>query len=589
MLELLNTAILNIEEIIKLFDDYHIRISEGITTENANINTIEDIRHEINPLMANFNNIIKKINLTITDTTYDLYISKMFKLINTFFHIITNLYEIYDIYINGISVNDIDASEFSGTYKNEAGIHLHKTRIAFIKYDKSLNALQIKIFDKISNNIVEYLRLVDDIMPKVLMIFDTYKRNTYTTMLFTSIIKNILDKIQLNDETNHIYKLIENEKTRILSGFATSKWKTKKKDTNPRLKSFNLITISNNMDLDAVFDLIDDTISVTKSNDDISRINEFSKLKQLNFIIIRSYSYDPVKYNIMHLLFPEHIIDNRRGIDKDIIDNFALVKPVKLTSVSKWETKYILINKNKSANYIILESIVEGEYRFISNKITSDIHVIPETQIANFINFIKNNIDNTDKTANYNCINNKQILRNMFLQNELSQDSINENAREINSQYFRSTIFLKTLNHLKMLMKTKYNNCKHIKSIVDINELIHDDSLLDLLRKFCISMYDEGTKTILINDVDTVLREEILISFLQEVETFVMRFLKELHDNINNYNITIDLANIVNQKKIIYIEEMLETILNKILSLLASNNDNIFFSISLKYFIMTYS
>jgi hypothetical protein len=210
---------------------------------------------------------------------------------------------------------------------------------------------------------------------------------------------------------------------------------------------------------------------------------------------------------------------------------------------------------------------------------------IPYNLIQNLIEYFTET-NKTTRASQYHDVMIKQAMKHMFYSKKLDTDAIENISSSFDSTSIKNEILIQTRNYCFKLLQSKI---KKVKTNKDINDIMHSDKLYDIVIGSILNSFkkaSEGINKEIFNNAK-FMQSEITLSFMVELNYISLQFLKNLHDLFNHDQLSPEIFELPNEKKLIQIEKTIETnLLNTINTLFG--DDNIYEIINIKSFIINY-
>jgi hypothetical protein len=349
---------------------------------------------------------------------------------------------------------------------------------------------------------------------------------------------------------------------------------------NPPLNKFNLLPVTDSMELKKLLKLIlDDNTKINSIN-----LDKLSKNNKIGIIVFNRVVYNPIEYNIRRLIVyndaKELIQPDEYGINKKTIDRFNTIRSYKS---SKWDFSTEIIGEEYERFYI-LETIDGTNYRCLTPWIESNVYYVNKYKIKNLLEYYSNR--HIDRSSNYNSLVISESTKNMFLPRAIDIETLIEGIPMTDTNYVRNEIIKAINNDIKRIVKTKYKN--DIKNNIEINNVIHDKSLAKLFYEKILDLYKDGSS---IDDIKEFKAgefsfHEIFASFMVNLHNITRRFSKEMHDGYARNSLKNDVFNQSKEERMKIINAKLEEVVNNTIDLILKNDNNIYDSLHSKYSIL---
>jgi hypothetical protein len=184
--------------------------------------------------------------------------------------------------------------------------------------------------------------------------------------------------------------------------------------------------------------------------------------------------------------------------------------------------------------------------------------------------------DECTRISTYNSIQEKKIIKNMFLPVKFNVSGINLGSQIIDSKYLRNTIYINLMKQFEL----EYKNGASIKSNYDIGRLVHSPELYKIFNSVVIEQYDIYTFKNKEN-ISEFPFSETLKTFLAQLDNISTNFSKNIHDEFTSFRIDKSVYSNADRKKE-YFTIMFSNILKTVLKKLITNKSNIYQSLIYK-------
>lgn len=426
------------------------------------------------------------------------------KLIETFNLIQKNVNVIDNIY-NMLSDSDLSpeniSSMWSGTKRNELE-NVLKTIILKLKKHISVSK---EYYPKLIRSFGNTLLKFDNIENNIKLL----RKDKLSIQLYVYVIKMYLfnnNKTSVNVKMNDKFiTMIEDYKDDIFNN-NNKKFKHK---SNPHLLRYGVKPVTNCMKLNELTEIIFERVIKTDNFDKIANANKCT------IIVIIKIVKNPVEYDISKLLNddPSNMtnINPSSGIDKNIVDKFNVVK-INSQDPHKYHFDIEIYGSDTYDKTVILETLDGSTYRLM------------ETVSSNHTNILKKNIkyQNTFRINNYNNIVINKALNNMFNEKPFNIEYAEETSNQTDMQIIRNTIYIKLYSLIEEIIVKDYNNGDNIKSLDDINDIIHNskisETFFNALTELYMAVFGSETE-----------HEELLSTYLSELNNLSVKFERDIH------------------------------------------------------------
>lgn len=521
--------------------------------------------------------------------------------IQTYYNKVRDVFNLFDS--NYLSAPNLDSNDMSKTYKLETMDLLNDLRVVYNKYMKKNEDLNVQIIENIAQLMLmvfkkEHINMNDDsvVLSSLQFIQSLFRQNAQTVSMYANFMQSIIDYAHSEKHhvlTSKIMMLIEDDKSFILQGNVSRARKSQSRKnihvTNPPYKTFGLIP---NTDL-TTMDKIIGYILKQPFSGKIS-LPSIAKKESCCFILMTRMTYKPMEYNIRALIdktASEGLIQEPEyGITQKTISRFSVIKQPK-NQLDKWEYKYQIVGNWRSLDtkaFYVIETIDKKLFRLLVPWVGGHSYAIPREKIHNLLVYITDD-NKPDRAENYHAICQKQAVGNMFMRRAMSTDIMEENSKEVDTQIMRNNLMLKLTQVIEDNINKNYKKGAGIIDNTNINDIIHDSDIRDTFQTVILSMYKVGTKITQAQEYSagTFPFSELLASYVNELKYITQRFMKELHDAYNRNPLKEEFK-LPAEKRLQLIKEKLNDVLNKTITLIISDKQNIYTVLNYKYLLLNF-
>lgn len=553
-----------IEFLNKKLKDYKIVLDEikkyvDIVKKYNNVSSIVDDQIDI---------VQKKLDCVKIVLSYKGDFSAIFKQVIVLTHDYVNIKELLNDIIEMLSIDDntmINSNDFTSSetiklvtkkllirivskYNNVEKKYDHEEN-EFINY--ICNILVNKIDYEITNentDINTYIEFMDNI----------YKNKQYSTVLYTQIIKSLLNRYE-NNKINY-YKLISYIETKKSDSLNTH-LKIKNKNLhlkNPLLKSFELTPQTSYYPLNDIIKKLFPS-QINKS------LKSVCKRNHVDFIILNTVTPNVINYSIYNILKTK--ISDSNGVSNNMIHNMNMISTY---GDSKWDYSIDYITEKENSyeklneNICILNNI--GDYYCVlAPWKESKSFIVKKHTIKHIYGYI--NLNEYDRVTNYNNLQINKALSNMFVK-PLTIDIMETHSKVYDINLLKNSLYLKLTNYLFKKIKDGFSN----KKVLDV---LNSDELKDIFVDELLSKYDYIIDSVS-NYYKSGKKYETYLSYVNMIEYLSINFMKSLYDKY--------VANIKNDaptktKLKDYVFNLVENVID--------GNDNLFNIIGFKHLLIT--
>jgi hypothetical protein len=430
-----------------------------------------------------------------------------------------------------------------------------------------------------------------------------FKTRTYAFVIYKNIVIKLLDDFKHNIAVySGILSINERMKTFVISIPNENLLKNKiplenSKTillTNPYLKTFSLLPISNIDTLEATTRLLFPHSTET--------LEKLCQDKKYDLIITKKYLNRGINYYILDLLhFSKSknyftINSNDDGITVDTIERFNNINYI--TSADKGKDFKINYNykiKLETNKYvIILEEIYPNHYHIMSNVYSIYgsyfVRKVLVQEFIDFIDFKHIKVDNPEprsRIENYNTVINSGIMKNMFSSKKFDIKKLSEKSYAANPNQLRFDIFTNIMKKYKQL------STNPIKTIFAFSKLLHREEFIQIFEHTITTEYNnilkQNTELYEKYHVD---KSELYLNFIYDLNTYERDFKKKLHDKFINNIVDIIKSDIftkspenINTEFYNIFNKLVLDVLNTVITI----EKNVFQSLNYKLYLMAYN
>ena len=527
-----------------------------------------------------------KADMFIIDTLYELWhfcnsgIYKIEKIINEM-----------DTAIHGnpnfIHITDIQFSFISDLYNNLNTI--------FQKFQNDNKQIDIDIIKFIDNkHFININRSSDEILNNIETYTKLLKTHPFSISLFAFMMQSILLKcIPLGEQIcNIVIDNIESAKDFIMLDDVKTKLNSKNiHKSNPHIKTFGLTPNGSSKSLKVLIsDVFDKDKDIKIKNE--TCLESISKKNNICIVILNRIINKPIEFNLWNLIdwnYSKSFLQNElAGVNKKMIDRFNTLTYIEIDKYQKWNFDINYHGKIDSDYFIVIEKLNDDVFRLL-NLYDRDSNIrktmggssyetkIHKKHITYFIEYVKNNgiiLDNT-RISEYHRLQEKIILKNMFLPTKFNTKNISVKSQIIDSKYLRYEMQKQLIIVFNEIIKKEYKSGSLIKTNKDIGVIIHHKGISDIFNSIIIEQYDIYTFKNKDN-VSPFPYSETLKTFIAEINLLNRSFVRDIHSKFTSTKIDQNIFDESNEKKNIYLNDMFINIINTVLLKIVSDESNIY-------------
>ena len=401
--------------------------------------------------------------------------------------------------------------------------------------------------------------------------------------------QKLIDLLYVDDKLVmfQILSFLEEDKNHLLDGNVYNLFKGKEIiKTNPPLKKFGLLPISDSMPLKQLLNLILAEEKIVIKNVNIKKI---SKDNKIGFIVFNRIVFTPVEYNIRSLIIKSvaqnYIVPESYGVNKKTVERFRTIRDYPRQD---WNFNTEIYGESSEKFYII-ETLDGINYRCMAPWVKSKTYGLPRFRIIHILNFFQSDINSVNRASNYHAIMGKKMLQNMFIKKPVDVEKLSEKIENMNAYGVRATIMDNIQKFIEDIIDKKYNG--DIKSNVEINEIMHEKQLPIIFYENILLMFRENVNNDNLKNYNggSFSFNESMITFIVNLINITRRFSKELHDGYTRNQLDDEIFSKNKKEKLSIITEKMYDVIKKSILLLIQDDDNPYLSLQLKYIIMNYT
>jgi hypothetical protein len=441
------------------------------------------------------------------------------------------------------------------------------------------------------------------------------KKYIYSVSLYSVIMKNILEHCPSDDFGDQIINIIEEVKDFILVDATCEKSLPKSLyKNNPRISTFGLIPTGESKSLAQLTKEI-----FGQSISKISGLSTVSKTNGVCVVLLNNVIRHPIEFSLWKLSDWEQakkfIQDENAGLNKKIIDRFTTIM-FKDIPKQKWDFGSDFYGNINSQDFIVLEKLGDDTYRHLSiytdNRLPGQMedsqeHVggssmriggcdqvinadvfggklkqkIDRNKIAELIKYVSKGVSRGSRIGEYNKIQEKKIVKNMFLPIYHDIDSISLNSQIIDSKYLRHMIHVQLRDTCSAIIKTDFKKGASVKNIKDIGQILHNERLSDVFSGLIIEQYYIYTFKNKKN-ISAFSHAETFKTLLAQLQLLNRDFVRNIHDIFRSVEIDVKIFDEETTNKVASIMKIIETVMCATLDKIISNESNIYQSLIYK-------
>lgn len=589
---------------------------DGLVKLNNNISKLSDDISKFYTFKLNMcDNIVEDID------EISIILKKIDKLLNNIFDVSTNifiiptLYELWHLFNSGIYkiekiINELDTI----IHTNPNSIHITDIQFSFIsdlynnlnkifqKFHNENKLIDIDIIKFIDNNHFNDIKPIvsNDILNNIETFTKLLKTYPFSISIFAFMMQSILLKcIPMGEQIcNIVIDHIESAKDFIMLESIKTKLNSKSiHKSNPHIKTFGLTPSGKSQSLKV---LISDIFNKEKDSKikDEKCLESISKKNNVCIVILNRIINKPIEFNLWNLIdwkYSQPFLQSESvGVNKKMIDRFNTLSYIEIDKYQKWNFDINYYGNLDNDYFIIIEKLNDDVFRLLNlydresdmkktfggSSYKTQIH---KKQITYFIEYVRNNgiiLDNT-RISEYHILNEKKILKNLFLPSKFNTKNISVKSQIIDSKYLRYEIKNQLIAEFAEIIKKEYKNGSLIKTNKDIGVIIHHENISNIFNSIIIEQYDIYTFKNKEN-VSPFPYSETLKTFIAEISLINRAFVRDIHSKFTSKKIDQTIFTESNEKKNIYLNDMFVNIIDAVLLKIISDESNIYQSLLYK-------
>ena len=258
----------------------------------------------------------------------------------------------------------------------------------------------------------------------------------------------------------------------------------------------------------------------------------------------------------------------------------------KLKKNEVWDFSYEIMGDNHDNDtFYVLESLAAGYYRFLAPWINTNNYKLNKFRISKLINFLTNE-NKQDRISNYNNIQINNSIKNMFLSKQLDIDIMQEHSKDIDLSLVKNILFNSISKIIEKYVNDTYNEGSLINNTKDLNDIIHQKEIKELFINSILKTYNLGSKYTDLSEYNTSKFpfSEVFSTFLVELLNLSVLFMKNLHDELNRFEINLESIFTSSQKNIKIIKLLNDIVYKTINNII--NSDNLYYCLNYKFLLL---
>ena len=582
---------------ISQFHKYELDMETDVPDEIDSINICLKKIEKLSDFIKNYEYQLTKDNNNIYKNIFEFY-----NLINFISYKIDNILRSLDKITNSNSkdltynISDSQIESIGNLYNN--------IKVLYNKYQTDTIKLDIEIFQNIYNILSKDNWYGDEIANIIASLTKIVKLYPFSINLYAFIMQQILQtclnpKYQSNQKSNQentslcndIINNIESVKDFILLESIKINVNSKNiSKSNPHIKTFGLTPSGKSKTLNDLFGGIGHSI---KSE---SNIETLAKSQEMCIVIINRIIGRPIEFSLWNLIdwniSKTFVQGEFAGINQKMIDRFKTIMFIEAKKIQKWDfsvnhygdinSNYFMVIEKLSVDAYRLLNIYDRESNFYKTGGGTYETKIHKKHLKEFIEYVTNNgiTNNTTRISEYHKIQERTILKNMFLPIKFNILGINTSSQIVDSKYLRHELHKKLTEGFNEIIKKEYKDGALIKTNKDIGSIMHHKTLSNIFNSILIEQYDIYTFKNKEN-TNPFPFSETLKTFLSKISLLNRNFNRGVHGNFIEVKIDQNIFSDIILKKI-FLNKLFNDVITRVLEKLISNESNIYQSLIYK-------
>jgi len=584
----INVKISNVKNLQKILIMY-IRNMNKFTFNGKTLDNLKSIDKILNA------EDLKKIELNELD------VHKLFKL----WHQIQYIEYLFKLILTDLEdTNIVYEKQFVDTISNKELSEVNDLYSNVIVYNNKYKNASIELDEKIINEMYLIIKKslkwesAKSIKDSVDTVTDFVIKYIYSVSLYTFIIQETIKDCLTSAKgvCNYILNKVEIVKDAvILHDKKIESGNRQLFQSNAHLKTFGLTAHEESSDLSVIFKkyLSSDTNLKTLQNlaKDARNTNGHLKKAGVCVVILNRVLKKPIEFNFWALIDQKianpYLQSSDMGITQNTIDQFNTIQFKELKSGKKWDFSIDTYGSIDSEYFIVLENLNNELYRtmgiynemYVNDKNGGGIKEVKihKDKITEFINYVKKKgvLPTKTRISEYNLIQEKKVLTNMFLPIKFDIREIKLKTQIIESHLLRHFILSKLQKQFDEIFKKEFKNGDKIKTYKNIAELIHNKKFIDIFDGILIEQYDIYAIKNKNND-NAFKFSETMSTFLAVLFSMNIDFRRLIHDFYISTHIDVKILSATNKIKHDELFDVFTEIVKKVLKKIISNERNIY-------------
>lgn len=480
-------------------------------------------------------------------------------------------------------------ADFSQTKIMELQDDLRQLRLKYARFTKTWNSLEVALINMLQKKAIAIVVRIDAYEAAV-HLQTIFHKSPSIISLYATIMQTIVDNLygSNNKVMNKVLQLLEDDKNFYL--IPTNYKLTSKKNihlTNPPINKFNLLPVTKSMSLSELFTKI-----IPKQTNGKISMSKYAKDNSVGFIVMHRVVYNPMEYSVRSVIKPEDKSLTQPveyGVTEKTIKRFNTIQ--QMIPEAKWNFGTELIGDVAQMRaYFVIETLDGKTYRALAPWFESNTYAVPTHKLKALIAYITQTNKPT-RISEYQKLKTSIAIKNMFLPKKIDLSVLSDKSIHIDMQQIQNALYESVMSVIKLNIKIKYTAGTKIKSNTDLNQIIHDTDISDAFYQIILRKYDVGTKLTKAQrySAGDFPFSELLVSYIRELRSITIRFMKELHNGYNRAPLPNDVFKLSKKEMVKSIMDRLESIVEKAVLITVHHKNNIYSDMTYKYFLLNYT
>ena len=539
------------------------------------INNVDYIINLINSIDKNIV-IVKNIHKSFTA---DKLVSNTFIFVDRYETILSAYNGIIKFISNAHENSEYKSSDVSSTHLTTTFILFDKIHIKYLQLCKAYKIIDVDIYNNLTDILLKHIQSLNksDVINEYEQIYKLFSSHNNATYLYA----NLLDKSinyywkEARDISYVLLSHVEDAKNKVLTTTLSTKVNN---NDNPPLLTFNFIPVTR-------VDNLKNTLEQAMNIEFTHNINE-KELKTIAsnhkccFIIYNKIVTNPISYNIRQLtdisIAKNYVQPSTIGVNDKLIEKYEIISR---HGEGKWNWNKLIYGDVDCDKFYVLNCLGKNLYRIMAPWYKPTEFVLPKFRVKHLLKNIS-----ISRSSNWHNLCQLKAKKNMFLGRYLDVDNLIVESKDVDSNRLKLSISIQIMKTINDIIDKKY---KHGKLLIDNNGMSDLLSGIEIKNMFMHTIIDQFVN--LRMKQSNFPFEEIMVTYLADLNEMTKRFSKDLHDQF----VKDPVPQIVFEKE--HITDKVDDINNKIedylkitLDNLITEKSNIFQAMFLKNYLLNF-